>query len=128
MAQLRADDTEDAQLLFVSFDLPYTGPLADVRRVRDAWGVALALSAAPLPSSVARVELDWREATSGGSPETRCANAAFESARLGNPTARLLPLLQALAAAQRAQVVLAAGSGVVTVDVEAGVEADRATR
>jgi hypothetical protein len=107
-------------LLFVSFDLPYTGPLAQVRDVRDAWGVALALSRAPAASSVARFSLAWHAADANGvrpHGESRCAEPALERARLGNPTARLLPLLQALAAPAPATVVLPAGRARAVLDI-----------
>lgn len=100
--------TEQRPVLFVSFDSPYTGALARQRTLGQAWGVALALmprDAAPAPM----LDIGWRADQDNG--ETRCASAQLDALRLGNPTARLLPLLFALAGSAPPQVRLDAPLG-----------------
>jgi hypothetical protein len=103
-----------APLLFVSFDLPYTGPLAEVRAVDRPWGIALALSPAAETAARARLSLQWEATAADATP---CRDAALEHARLHNPTARLLPLLAALAGPTRDRVLLALPGGHLAIEV-----------
>lgn len=101
--------TESTQALFVAFDVPYTGPLADLRPIADPFGVALALSPQPGPGRIAELRV---ERVPGRSlPESTCADAKLDYVREHNPSARLLPLLEALARRQPAQIVLSLPSG-----------------
>ncbi|MFN3565688.1 MAG: beta-ketoacyl synthase chain length factor [Burkholderiaceae bacterium] len=95
---------EGREVLFCSFDMLYTGPLAVVRSLTAPWGVALALS--PQVQGGAALELSWQP--SSDAPETVCADAELEAARRRNPTARLLPLLALLAQPSAGVVTLAA--------------------
>lgn len=115
LAQLAdADASGDDAVLFVSFDVPYTGPLADVRPIDHAWGVALALARRPSATAIARVDVRWR---GGAADETPCTDTTLDALRTRNPTARLLPLLETLATARAATVTLAAANGAIVVDV-----------
>lgn len=78
--------------LLICADAPYPEPLHSVRPLGHAFGVALVLAAGPGPQTLARLEL----ALSTAAPN-RLADAALEALRRGNPAARALPLLQALA-------------------------------
>ncbi len=87
--------SDSTPVLFCSFDVPYTGPLALVRPVVDPWGVALALTPEPAPGSIARLDLAWSGRVS--SADSACSDVDLEYMRLHNPSARLLPLLALLA-------------------------------
>ncbi len=86
-------------LLLVSYDIPYPYPLSERRPLNDAWGAALLLGDAPLASRAMQLSL-----TMGEAPQTQLADARLEFAREHNPTARLLPLLRALALGEAAQI------------------------
>ena len=101
--------TEATPALFVAFDVPYTGPLAEMRPIADPFGVALALTPDRAPGQIAELVV---ERTSGRSlPLSTCHDAQLEYVRERNPSARLLPLLEALARGEPAQIVLGMGSG-----------------
>jgi len=107
---------EAKRVLLVAFDVPYTGPLAQVRPIEAPFGVALALARQAEDGSIARLQVDWRARHEGG--EASCANAPFEHMRRHNPSARLLPVLDVIARRRAAQVWLAgAGGGWVGVEV-----------
>lgn len=101
--------TEGA-LLLVSYDMPYPFPLSERRPLTSAWGAALLLSPAPLHAQAVRIEISLPGADSG-QPETTMDDAQLEAARLHNPTARMLPLLQALARGGRREVLLPFSAG-----------------
>lgn len=103
---LLATDTE--RVLFVAFDVPYSGPLADIRPIDAPFGVALALANEPVAGQVAllRVERAGRRDL----PLSTCADPALEHTREHNPSARLLPLLAAIASGVPARIVLGSKS------------------
>jgi hypothetical protein len=88
-----------APVLLVACDVPYPEPLHRVRPLPDAFGVALLL--APAGPGLARLTLDTT-----GAPPSACDDAALDRLRAAIPAARCLPLLQALARAQSAALVL----------------------
>lgn len=96
--------TEATPALFVAFDVPYTGPLADLRPIADPFGVALALAPAPAPGQLA--ELQVERVAGNALPVSTCKDPDLEYVREHNPSARLLPLLEALARREPAQIVL----------------------
>jgi hypothetical protein len=100
---------EATSALFVAFDVPYTGPLADVRPIADPFGVAFALAPQPAPGQVAALTLHW--SSRADVAETTCEDAGLEYTRGHNPSARLLPLLALLAAGRQGEVVLATSTG-----------------
>jgi hypothetical protein len=108
-------------LLLVSYDIPYPYPLSERRPLNDAWGAALLLGAAPLTADAMRIAL-----TAGTAAETALDDAALDDARRHNPTARLLPLLRALALGAPAQVALPFSSGTLAVALHAAQPAARA--
>lgn len=91
-AAVQARAANSAALLICA-DVPYPEPLHAARPLSHALGVALVVAAAPGPRTLARLDL-------GLTPQapTPLAAAPLEALRTGNPTARALPLLQALAA------------------------------
>jgi len=92
----------DAQeTLLIAFDTEYPDPLRGVRPTADAFGVALVLTPRDSERTEARIDVELTDA-----PATTLASPALEAVRLGNPAARALPLLEALAAKQARTVVL----------------------
>jgi hypothetical protein len=87
--------------LLIAFDTDYPMPMRAVRPVPDSFGVALVL--APTPSARTLARLDARLTDT---PATLLAEPGFEAMRRGNPAARVLPLLEALAVQREASVVL----------------------
>jgi hypothetical protein len=109
--------TEATPALFVAFDVPYTGPLADLRPIAYPFGVALALAPEPAPGQLAKLKV---ERSAGQSlPLSTCKDPDLEYVRQRNPSARLLPLLEALARNEPAQIVLGmAPRGQLKIDVK----------
>ncbi|MEW6341302.1 MAG: beta-ketoacyl synthase chain length factor [Paraburkholderia sp.] len=87
--------------LLIAFDTDYPAPMREVRPIPDAFGVALVLAPAAGANTLARIDVQLTDA-----PATVLAAAGLEALRLGNPAARALPLLAALAGEQRPGVVL----------------------
>lgn len=102
-------------ILLVAYDLPYPQPLETVRPIGGSFGAAIVLSAAP--SHRALAELLIRTADPDGDP-TGCADRGLETLRRGNPAARSLPLLIALARRSAASIRLDLSRGAVDVRVE----------
>jgi hypothetical protein len=92
----------------ISYDEPYPEPLHAKRPIASEFGVALILSPEETRGSLARIDVELRQP---GAVETRLADADLEAARRGNPAARSLPLLAALARRSAAQIILAYVSG-----------------
>jgi len=90
-----------AAALLVCADVPYPEPLHRVRPLTSALGLALVVSATPAPHTLARLTLRLTDEA-----PTRMDGPALEALRCGNPAARGLPLLQALARCATTQIVL----------------------
>jgi hypothetical protein len=101
--------TEATPALFVAFDVPYTGPLAEIRPIADPFGVALALAPEPAPGQLAQIVVE--RSARADRPLSTCHDARLEYVRSHNPSARLLPLLEAFARREPAQIVLGMASG-----------------
>jgi hypothetical protein len=80
--------------LLISYDTPYPHPLSAVRQIQGNVGVALLLSPIRNERSVAQLSISLSPAPANAMP-----NAALESLRCNNPSARALPLLALLAKA-----------------------------
>ncbi|TCW82212.1 3-oxoacyl-ACP synthase [Burkholderia sp. SRS-46] len=87
--------------LLIAYDADYPEPLHAVRPIVDAFGVALVLAPHARAASLARIDVRLTDA-----PATTLASSELEALRTGNPAARALPLLAALAARRSASVVL----------------------
>jgi hypothetical protein len=88
-------------MLLIAFDTDYPAPMRDVRPIPDAFGVALVLAPEPGAGTLARIDARLTDA-----PATVLAAPELERLRRGNPAARALPLLAALAAQRASGVVL----------------------
>jgi Beta-ketoacyl synthase, N-terminal domain len=80
-------------VLLLVHDLPYPEPLNGVRTVRGLFSVALLLSAHCDEKARYKITLE----TGFAQQETTLDNESLENFRLGNPAARALPLLIAIA-------------------------------
>lgn len=96
--------TSGSPVLLVACDAPYPEPLHSVRPVADAFAVSLVIAPA---GAGRRLRMDL----AGDAPPSPCDSAALEALRQGNPAARALPLLRALADASAAEVVVEGLSG-----------------
>jgi Beta-ketoacyl synthase, N-terminal domain len=91
---------DDRPVTLVAYDLPYPEPLHGVRPIVDLAGLALVLTPSPTERSIARLLLTSGVSVTSGSPgmlPTPLADERLERLRSGNPAARGLPLLAALA-------------------------------
>lgn len=91
----------DRPVVLVAYDAPYPEPLQTCRPVADAFALALVLSPHETGKALARMTL-----TLGPATATRMSDAALESMRLSIPSARALPLLEAIARQHEGTVVL----------------------
>jgi Beta-ketoacyl synthase, N-terminal domain len=92
---------DDNATLLIAYDTDYPEPLRHVRPIVDAFGVAFVLAPQPAAHTLARIDTRFTDA-----PPTALASPELEQLRLGNPAARALPLLEALAQQRSASVVL----------------------
>lgn len=99
---------EQTPVLMVCYDLPYPFPLSEARPTIDAWALALVLAPPAAEPAVARLTLT--DDAEQPAADTALSDTALESIRLGNPTARMLPLFAALAQARASEVVLRQGN------------------
>jgi hypothetical protein len=94
----------DGDVLLVAYDATAPQPLAAKRPLALSAGVALIIGPAQA-AGLGRLGVEL-----AGDTETRCADAALEQLRLGNPALRALPLLELLAA-RRAGTAILRGTG-----------------
>ncbi len=95
-------DVEVRPVLLVAYDLPPPPPLHPARPLAAPFAVALLLGGPECPGGQAHLGLH----PISGSPVTRMADPGLEALRLGNPAARALPLLAAIARDRERKVVL----------------------
>lgn len=92
---------EAAPTLLVAYDSEYPEPLHAMRPVTDAFAVALVLAPEPGAHTLARIDVTLTDA-----PASAPAHAELQALWRGNAAARVLPLLEALAASRATRVVL----------------------
>ncbi|MEX0960214.1 MAG: beta-ketoacyl synthase chain length factor [Burkholderiales bacterium] len=95
--------TESAAVLLLCYDARYPEPLHRLRPVENAFGAALLLTRRPGTASVCSLSI---ELTDGQHTESTMDEMELENLRKGNPAARALPLLAAIAAGKPASVIL----------------------
>ena len=105
--------TEAARVLLIAYDLPLPFPLSERRHVVAPFAVALLLNPAPTERREAALRLGSVAAESAD----RLSDAGLERLRAGNPAARSLPLLCAIARRENGRVVLADGGMSLSVDI-----------
>jgi len=100
MAYLAA---EEGTVMLVAYDQAYPEPLHAARPLTAAFGAALVLTRHATPRAQAHLSM---RLAGGVVHESAMADRALDALRLGNPAARSLPLLQALALARPGTTVL----------------------
>jgi Beta-ketoacyl synthase, N-terminal domain len=89
--------SQSHSVLLLVHDLPYPEPLNGVRPVQGLFSLALLLTATRDEKSLYSLTLDISQVQPNQALETTLANESLERFRLGNPAARALPLLVAIA-------------------------------
>ena len=84
---------ESAPVLLIAYDVPHPFPLSERRVIVAPFGVALLLNPAPGDQRLALLQLTQTTVA----VSTPIADPGLETLRIGNPAARCLPLLQAMA-------------------------------
>jgi hypothetical protein len=93
----------DRPVTLIAYDVPYPAPLHAARPIASVFGMALVLA----PRRAERVLASLTVAISDvAGPATGMANPELELLRLGNPAARGLPLLEAIACAEARSICL----------------------
>jgi hypothetical protein len=87
----------------VAYDLPYPEPLNAVRTINSMFAVGLVMTPEPSAATFASLAIVL---TQGNEPPSVMAEPELEAIRRGNPAARSLPLLEALARGSEAKIVL----------------------
>ncbi|MGX2041536.1 beta-ketoacyl synthase chain length factor [Methylocaldum sp. MU1018] len=93
--------TERAKVLLVAYDFPPFQPIFEFRPLEAPFAVAMLLAPEPSGRSLGELALGF-DAAGTGDPG-RMENAGLEALRAGNPAARSLPLLAALARSEPAE-------------------------
>lgn len=88
-------------VLLLAYDADYPQPLRGCRRIPDAFGIALLLTAQPHASGLAQLDLQLRPGAS-----TTLQDEALEALRQSIPAARGLPLLECIAQRRSASIVI----------------------
>ncbi len=96
---------EAAPVLLIAYDLPLPFPLSERRRIAAPFAVALLLN--PDVAGPRLATLRFNRDAAGYA--TSLENSALETLRIGNPAARSLPLLCAIARQQAQRVILPVG-------------------
>lgn len=86
--------TQDCPITLIAYDVPYPEPLHAARPIVAAFGTALVLTPRRSERVLASLTLTITDAAP---PPTTMTNPLLERLRLGNPAARTLPLLGAIA-------------------------------
>jgi len=94
---------ERSAIVLIAYDQPYPEPLHSARTLGDKFAVALVLAAEAPQGALAALEVDFLPSAAA---ETRMPEDRLEAVRTGNPAARSLPLLAALARGESRQLVL----------------------
>jgi 3-oxoacyl-(acyl-carrier-protein) synthase len=91
----------DRPVTLIAYDMPYPEPLQTARPMAAMFGVALVLTPRRLDRALASLTIVMADTESDA---TGMADPALEQLRLGNPAARALPLLAAIASAGAATI------------------------
>jgi len=94
---------ERAKVLLVAYDFPPLQPILRVRPLLAPFAVSLLLASEPSGRSLGELAIGFDTADTGDSG--RMEDAGLEALRRGNPAARSLPLLAALARAEPAELI-----------------------
>ena len=104
---------ENVPVLLVAFDLPFPSPLNEARTITVPFSVALLLTPQAAPNTMAHLQISL----GAEQPDSAMNHAELEALRCGNPAARALPLLQAIANGQGQHLSLNCGVNSLTIEV-----------
>ncbi len=104
---------ENTAVLLVVFDLPFPSPLNEARTITAPFAAALLLTPEATAASMARLQISL----CAEQPDTAMERTEFEALRSGNPAARALPLLQAIASEQEQRLSLNYGANSLSIEV-----------
>lgn len=104
---------ENIPVLLVAFDLPFPEPLDEARSICAPFATALLLTPQAGPAPLARLDISLEAAQA----DTTMAQPELEALRAGNPAARALPLLRAIAEGRAARIALDYGANSLSVEV-----------
>ena len=107
--------TENRPVLLVAFDMPFPSPLNEARTIRTPFATALMLTPQPVANTMVQLTLTL-DAARG--EESKGATPELETLRSGNPAARALPLLAAIARHETPRLVLGWGGNDVHIEVK----------
>jgi len=93
---------EKNPVLFIAYDYPAPAPLDGARHLDAGFAVAMCFTASKTEQSIAALKLQLTQ----NADYTICHDLNLEQLRLGNPAARSLPLLEQLAKAESASIVI----------------------
>ncbi len=99
---------DNRPVTLAAYDLPYPAPLHGVRPIEGLVALALVLTPRPTDRTIAKLSITHGGAGVTGTP---MADSAMERLRVGNPAARGLPLLAAIALGRPGTVHLDAACG-----------------
>jgi Beta-ketoacyl synthase, N-terminal domain len=99
---------EDRPVTLAAYDLPYPEPLNGARPIEGLFAAAMVLTPKPTERTFASLTIKPENASAAPSAMT---DPSLERLRLGNPAARGLPLLAALATGRSETIHLHANSG-----------------
>ena len=100
---------DDRPVTLVAYDLPHPEPLHGVRPIQGQFALALVFTPGSTPRTLARLTIGVDRA---GMAATPMADAKLERLRIGNPAARGLPLLAAIASGCRGTICLDGTPGI----------------
>ncbi len=107
--------TDRTRVLLVAYDLPPPFPLSERRVIVAPFAVALVLNPTADGKRLAALRLEQRANRSA----SRMGDSQLETLRLGNPAARSLPLLRAIARSTVSRVTVSTGeSGWLELEIE----------
>lgn len=92
---------DDTRCILMASDTPYPLPMFNKRPIPDNFGIALVLAPQPSPQAIARIQVSICH-----EPANQLQDAELEALRMAIPSARGLPLLQAIAMQQKRRLVL----------------------
>lgn len=98
---------EDVPVLLAVYDLPFPEPLNEKRPMASPFAAAVVLTPQPAAAGLGSIGIRF---TASDAPVTAMVDSTLESLRAGNPAARMLPFLAALARREAAEVVFEHGA------------------
>ena len=94
--------SDQCPVMLIGYDVPPLFPISEFRTLDAFFAFGLLLNPEPNPNSLATLRIRFEPSAE----ETQCSSAHLERIRLGNPAARILPLLYRVAMKSSGDVIL----------------------